>query len=81
MPSSWIKVRINEESHPKSYQVRPGDLLQCYIDFAITPTSWVQDSIQSACGLFPMMRKMAMRYIHGNEDVKAKALSMLGSAS
>jgi len=32
---TWHKIRIDKESHPRSYKVKTGDLVQCYLDFGL----------------------------------------------
>jgi hypothetical protein len=41
--AEWQKVRIDEDAHPKSYHVKVGDLVQCYMSFALSPPSIVRD--------------------------------------
>ncbi len=36
-------VRIDKDSHPRSYPVNIGDVVQCYINFPLTPSSIVED--------------------------------------
>ena len=36
-------VQIDKDSHPRSYLVNIGDVLQCYVNFPLTPSSIVED--------------------------------------
>jgi len=36
-------VQIDKDSHPRSYLVNIGDVVQCYINFPLTPSSIVED--------------------------------------
>lgn len=38
-----MKIQIDEETHPKAYHPNVGDVVQCYINFAITPDTIIQD--------------------------------------
>jgi len=33
----WSTIRIDRDSHPRSYPVKVGDLVECYVPFKVGP--------------------------------------------
>lgn len=45
--ATWHKIQIDQKEHPPSRDVGIGDVIQCYINFALTPGSFVKDIVVS----------------------------------
>jgi len=43
--SNILKIKINEEEHPKAYHPQIVDILQCYMNFPISPECIIRDIV------------------------------------